>query len=48
MSGIIVEKNISKMVCIEQTTGPTRLTNIIIDYLDDTVKLLDPEYLDVS
>ena len=37
---------ISKMVCIEQTTGPTRLTDIIVEHLDDTVKLLEPEYLE--
>ncbi len=38
--------HLSKMTCIEQTTGPTRLTEIIVKHLDDTVKLLDPEYLE--
>ena len=37
---------IPKMICIEQTTGPSRLTDIIYENLDDTIKILDAEYLE--
>lgn len=36
----------SKMSCIEKTTGPTRLTTIIYNHLNDRVKILEPEYLE--
>lgn len=38
--------HISKMVCIEQTTGPTQVTDIIIQNLNDTIKILEAEYVE--
>jgi mannosyltransferase OCH1-like enzyme len=38
--------NMSKMTCIERTTGPTRLTTIVVKNLNDKIKILEPEYIE--
>jgi len=37
---------IPKMICIEQTTGPTRLTDIVVKNLNKKIKILEPEYVE--
>jgi len=38
--------NTNKISCIEQTTGPKKFTDIIMDNLNENVKILEPEYLE--
>lgn len=35
-----------KILCIEQTTGPKKFTDIIMENLDDKIKILEPEYFE--
>lgn len=40
------EKSVSKFVCIQNTTGPTIFTKVILANLHPKIKLLDPIYLE--